>query len=115
MIGDVAFGDLIGVGEVKLAAVREARRAQREFPARIKAYDQVMGKKRLDSPMLLWSSQFVGVGFEVIGVEDPAVKRNGDAELPFLSRSPCSGAKPKFWLLAKFDAADRMAVTSGGA
>ena len=31
--GAAALGDLIGIGEVELDAVREARRTQREFPS----------------------------------------------------------------------------------
>ena len=48
--GAATLCDLVGVGKVKMDAVREAGRTQGEFPSWVGAWETVMGKKMLDAP-----------------------------------------------------------------
>src|SRR5712691_5418807 len=50
---------------------------------RMRAFSMVRGKKRLDSPMVLWSKKFRTRGAESVGIERPSAEGNGHAELMF--------------------------------
>ncbi len=81
--GDVAalFGDLVGVGEVGLAEVPEARRAEAEFPGADEG--AVDGDGEVDAGVADVGvvEEVVDAGLEGVGVEEPAAEGNLNAEL----------------------------------
>ena len=81
--GRSGLRDLIRISKVKLAAVPEVGRAQSEFPAlnqRVLPGDR---PEEIGIPDVIVVEPVLGAGFVIISAEVPAVKRNGDAELPF--------------------------------
>ena len=81
--GDVAaaFGDLVGVGEVSLSEVPEARRAQGEFPAADEGSVDGDGEVDAGGSDVGVVEEVVDAGLEGVGVEYPASEGNADAEL----------------------------------
>ena len=68
---------------MKLAAVPEVRRAQREFPALNHGVGPGNGPEDEGFADVVVIEPVVGAGFEVIGIESPTVDGDGDTELPF--------------------------------
>src|SRR5579862_3128560 len=81
--GTAAFGDLVGVGEVQLAAMGESRRTEREFPSANHGLRDGDRKENAGSADIVVIQKIAGIGFEVIGVKDPPAKRNGNSKLMF--------------------------------
>jgi hypothetical protein len=81
--GPAPLGDLVGVGEVNLDAVREAGRAQGEFPSANQGLGNGNGEKDVRRSDIVVVKKIGDVGLEVIGVEDPPAERDGNAELMF--------------------------------
>src|SRR5208282_6122170 len=75
--------DLIRISKVKLAAMPEIGRAKSEFPALNHRVLPGDGPKEIGVSDVVVVEPVLGAGFIIIGAEVPAVKRNGDAELPF--------------------------------
>ena len=65
---------------------RCAKRGERSVSSqpRMRAWETVMGKKMLESPMLLWSRKFWTLVLEVVAIDDPAANRDAHAELALL-------------------------------
>src|SRR5271165_4050899 len=81
--GAAALGDLVGVGEVQLRAVGDARRTESEFPAANQSLRDGEREENAGGADVVVVEEIPDVGFEVVGVEDPAAERNSDAELMF--------------------------------
>ncbi len=79
-----AHSHLVGIGEVNLPAVGDAGRAQRGLPS---ADDRVLNgerEKEIGFADVVVVEKVCCIGAERVGVEDPAVPRDGHAELCFL-------------------------------
>ncbi len=79
--GAAAFGNLVGVSEVQLAAVGKSRRTKRQLPAANHGLRDGDRKEDAGSADVVVIEKIAGVGLEVIGVKNPSPKRDGDAEL----------------------------------
>ena len=81
--GDVAalLGDLVGVGEVELAEVTEARGAEGEFPGADEGAVDGDGKVDAGVADVGVVEEVVDAGLEGVGVEEPAAEGDLDAEL----------------------------------
>src|SRR5690242_10168923 len=82
---DVAEGEseLIGVREINLCAIADARRPQGKFPpvnARALNRDR---EKQVGIVEIIMVEEIFGTSQEIAGVERPSVERNGDAKLVF--------------------------------
>src|SRR5215470_3578769 len=76
--------ELIGVGQIDLAAIADVRGAQSKFPAvDARAFDGD-GEKEVGIVEIVVVEEVSGAGEEIAGVERPPVKRDGDAELVLL-------------------------------
>ena len=82
------LGDLIGVCQVKLEAVREAGRAEGEFPSSNQGLGDCEGEEDIGGANVVVVQKIGDVGLEGIGVEDPSAVRDGDAVLMFFVALP---------------------------
>ena len=80
--------ELVGIGQVDLAAVVEARRMQGEFPAIDTSALNGDGDEDFGVIEIVVVEEVGGAGEEVVGVERPAAKRDSDAELMFFVTLP---------------------------
>src|SRR5580658_2892098 len=78
-----ALGNLVGIGEVKLGAVRDAGRAQGKFPSANQGSGIGEGKEDVGCSDVVVVEKVRYMGFESVGVEDPSAIRDGDTELMF--------------------------------
>ena len=76
---------------MELAAIPEARRAQRQFRAANQSSVDRDGNEDVGFADVVVIEEIFGAGFEIVGIERPAANGNRDAELCSSSRSPCSG------------------------
>src|SRR5580704_1521335 len=76
------LGELIRVRKMKLAAMPEIRRAQREFPALNLGVGPCNRPEDIRFADVVVIQPIAGAGFKVVRVEGPALQRNGDTELP---------------------------------
>ena len=74
---------LIRVSQVQLCAIADSRRAQREFPPVDSSPLNRDGKEHVGVVQIVVIEEVPSTIQEVVGVECPAMKRNGDAELVF--------------------------------
>ncbi len=81
--GRGGLGDLIGIGEMKLAAMPEVGRAQREFPALNPGIIPGDGPEEIRFSNVVVVEPIMSPGCIIVGTEIPSVVRDGDAELPF--------------------------------
>ena len=74
---------LVGVREIELGAMANARGAQREFPTVDARALDGYGKEDLGVVEIVVIKEVSGAGEEIIGVEGPAAEGDSDAELMF--------------------------------
>ena len=80
---DVAKGEseLIGIREINLRPIADARRAQRKFPpvdARALNRDR---EKQVGIVEIIVVEEILGASEKIAGIDGPSVERNGDAKL----------------------------------
>ena len=87
------LGDLIGVRQMDLTTLGNARRPQGQLPA--SNFGPLNGDRqaqaRSDAAVV---EEVVGIGLEVVGVEHPPAVRNGDSELMFFVAFSKQGKEP---------------------
>ncbi len=75
--GSAAFGNLVGVGEVELAAMGDAGRAESEFPSADHCLGNGDGEEEIGLADIVVIEEIHYVGAEVVGVEYPAMVWDG--------------------------------------
>jgi len=78
-----ALGNLVGVSKVNLPAVRDSRRAQRQFPSANQGSGIGEREENVRSSNVVVVEKIGNISLEGIGVEHPSAIRNGNAELMF--------------------------------
>ena len=80
---DVAEGEseLIGIGQINLCAIADARRAQRKLPAVDARALYSDGEKQVGIVEIIVIEKIFGASEKIAGVQRPAVEWNGDAKL----------------------------------
>ena len=81
--GAAALGDLIGICQMDLAVMRDARRTQSELPTTNYSFGDGDGKKQIRFANIIVIEKIRHVRSEVIGVQGPATVRDGNSELMF--------------------------------
>src|SRR5271168_2146087 len=94
-----AEGQLIGVGQVELQAILDARRANRQFPAVDARALNGDGKENIGIVQIVVIEKVFRAGEKIVGVDGPALEGNGDAELVFFVAFAVERNEPQVFLV----------------
>src|SRR5229473_5047783 len=88
--GAAAVGDLVGIRKMKLCAMSDAWRTQRQFPSADEGLFNREGEEEVGFSDGVVVEEIPDTGTEGVGVERPPTEGDGDAELMLFDTHNCS-------------------------